>query len=112
MEVQTCLITNQSALENPFQLAIIDEVRLLLSSVISGRKKRLIKCNVTPGVSINMILAILPAAQVPTRSNLADDRGFALESVVDESQVESLLPQLKAAGATAIVVAPIAQYVL
>lgn len=111
MEAQTCLITHQAALENPTQAQIIAEVKLLLRSVIEGRQYRLVKCNVPPGVSLPQVLAMLPAAGVPTRSDLADDQGFALESVVDAREVENLIPRLQEAGAKAIVIAPISQYV-
>ena len=39
----------------------------------------------------------------PTVSNLANDSGFALETGVDESIVRKIIPELRRAGAEAIV---------
>ena len=108
---QTCLITHQAALEDETQANIIAEFRLLLNAVIAARSKVLIKCNVAAEFC-SAVCRILPAANEPTRSDLAKSNGFALEAVVDQNQVERLIPQLKEVGATAIVVAPIHLYAL
>ncbi|NUM25430.1 MAG: ATP phosphoribosyltransferase [Candidatus Buchananbacteria bacterium] len=110
LESQTCLITYPAALENKVQANIIAEFRLLLNAVIAARTKVLVKCNVAAR-NCSDVCRILPSADEPTRSDLSKSGGFALEAVVEESAVERLIPELKAAGATAIVVVPISLFV-
>ncbi|MDX9892927.1 MAG: ATP phosphoribosyltransferase [Patescibacteria group bacterium] len=100
---QTCLITYSQALEDEVQNAIIQEFRILLNAVMAARGRVMIKCNVRPE-NCTSIAALLPSAGRPTMSPLFGNDGFALEAVVMQSDVESLLPALKKAGATAIVV--------
>lgn len=107
---QACLITNPSAYKDKKRRQLIKEVKILIESALAARQKCLLKCNVT---SSNMkgVVALLPTAKSPTVSPLSGRKGFALESVVDKSKVAKLLPKLSKAGANAILVCPIMQFV-
>ena len=48
-------------------------------------------------------MQVLPALQNPTVSSLADPEWVDVNSIVDESVVRTIVPQLKAAGARGIV---------
>lgn len=101
MESMTCLITHKEAMSGRSK-EVIDEFCLLLEAVMLARSKRLLKCNIPPK-SLEVVLAVMPAANRPTISPLSDGGGwFAVEAVVEEDLVPSLIPKLKAAGATAI----------
>jgi len=49
------------------------------------------------------ILNILPALQTPTVSSLSDPDWVDVNTILDESVVRTIVPQLKAAGARGIV---------
>jgi ATP phosphoribosyltransferase len=111
MESWACLITNYETWNDPDKRAVIDQFKLLLDSVINGRGKSLLKCNVVRGqVTLSQVLAILPAANAPTVSNLAGEQGFAIETVVATNQVPDLIVALKAIGASSVIDLPIGRY--
>lgn len=110
MHSRTCLITNRLAVENPDQKAIIDEVCLLIGSVIDAVGRISLKCNATPTV-VGAVTGILQQYGDPTISLLAADAGSAMEIVVNEAEAETLMPLLKAALATRIITTPINQFI-
>lgn len=103
MTSTTCLITNKAAMAGGKSKEVIDQFCLLLDSVVSGRARRLLKCNV-PAEKLSDILAILPSATRPTVNRLANGgpKWFAVESIIQTKDIAAILPQLKAAGAKAI----------
>jgi len=111
MESRCCLIAGQAAIKDASKSAIIDQVRLLLASVIDARQKRTLTCNVLTSLAdINEVLRLLPGADSPTVSELANKRGVAVEAVVPAGDVPSLICQLKAAGATSVIVSPMSHW--
>jgi ATP phosphoribosyltransferase len=59
---------------------------------------------------LDAVLAVLPSAKSPTVSQLAGG-GFAVESVVEKSTINLVIPALKDAGATDLLELPIAKIV-
>jgi ATP phosphoribosyltransferase len=57
------------------------------------------------------VIALLPALRSPTVSKLACDGGYAVETVVAEAEINTLIPALKDHGATGIIELPIAKIV-
>jgi len=53
------------------------------------------------------VLDVLPALKTPTVSNLSQNGWLALNTILDESTVRTIIPRLKAAGATGIVEYPL-----
>ena len=53
------------------------------------------------------MLALLPALQKPTISDLADEDWVDVNTILDESVVRHIIPRLKAAGARGIVEYPL-----
>jgi len=53
------------------------------------------------------VLGILPALKNPTVSPLARDNWVAVNTILDESTVRSIIPRLKQAGASGIVEYPL-----
>jgi ATP phosphoribosyltransferase len=53
------------------------------------------------------VLKVLPALQNPTISSLSDEHWVAVNTILDESIVRHIIPQLKAAGACGIVEYPL-----
>ena len=53
------------------------------------------------------VLSGLPALQQPTVSSLSDPDWVAINTILDEAVVRTIVPQLRDAGATGIVEFPI-----
>ena len=57
------------------------------------------------------MIGLLPALKSPTVSKLFGEDGFAVETVVAKSEINTLIPALKDAGASDIIELPIAKIV-
>lgn len=88
--------------------ALADQVATMLTAVMAGRRKRYVLMN-APEDAVDRITQIIPGFDAPTVVPIAHDHLVALHSVVDADDVWSVLPRLKAAGASAILVLPIEQ---
>lgn len=110
MESYTTIIANSESFENPVKRKEIEEIVTLLMGVIDARNKVLISMNV-PAASLESIVATLPALKKPTVAKLHGIDYFSLETVVLKSIVNTLIPELKAAGAEDILEIPITKIV-
>ncbi|MFA7368855.1 MAG: hypothetical protein WC334_04350, partial [Kiritimatiellales bacterium] len=75
---------------------------LLLSAALNASDKVLIKMNVSEQ-NLSKVKKLLPALHAPTVSSLSDTGWYAVETVVNESVVREIIPELKAAGAEGII---------
>ncbi len=98
LESTSELIANKKSWADPEKREDILAVETLLSAVIRARGKVLLAMNV-PEDRIKDVIAILPSMKNPTISKLYNSGYYAAETVVDRSQVNLLIPQLKKAGA-------------
>ncbi len=105
----TEMIANKDAYSDPDKRHAMDQLMTLLTGTMDARGKVLVKLNVTKPC-FDAVLAVLPSAESPTVSQLADG-GFAIESVVEKRTINTLIPALKDAGATAILELPISKIV-
>jgi len=60
-----------------------------------------------PKASLNAVVKSLPALRNPTISPLSTPEWIALETIIDESVVREIIPQLKSLGAEGIVEYPL-----
>ncbi len=102
LESTTRLMANKQAWANPEKRQAIEEIKTLLLGVIEARGKVLISMNV-PENKLEDIVAVLPALKKPTVSKLYNSDFFAIETVVEKSNVNILIPKLKAHGAEDII---------
>jgi ATP phosphoribosyltransferase len=58
------------------------------------------------------VIAVLPALKNPTISTLSDDRWLAVNTILDELTVRTIIPRLKEAGAQGIVEYPLNKIVM
>lgn len=98
MESTSELIANKKSWDDPEKREEIMAIETLLSAVIRANGKVLIDMNV-PVDKIDEVIAILPSMKNPTISKLYNSGYYAVESVVDRSQINLLIPKLKKAGA-------------
>jgi ATP phosphoribosyltransferase len=103
------LIANRSALQEEAKRAAIDDIQTLLLGALRAEGRVLIKLNVGED-RLSQVLAVVPSMKAPTVSPLSEG-GFAIETVVDKRGVNTLIPDLKAAGATDILELPISKIV-
>jgi ATP phosphoribosyltransferase len=110
MRSSTRLYANPAALDNPVKRRRIEHVSLLIRSVLEARRRVMVEVNC--GVdAIDAVIGVMPCMREPTVSRLHHDAGYAVKSAVPREQLPELIPQLKACGATDIIVTATAQIV-
>ncbi|MHC1631446.1 MAG: ATP phosphoribosyltransferase [Methanotrichaceae archaeon] len=98
LESTSELIANKESWADPEKKAEIQAVETMLFAVIRARGKVLIALNV-PEDKIDELIALLPSMKRPTISKLYNSGYYAVQSVVDRSQINLLIPELKKVGA-------------
>ena len=61
---------------------------------------------------LKAVLNVLPALKNPTISQLSDDAWVAVNTILEETTVRSIIPRLKEAGAQGIVEYPLNKIVM
>jgi ATP phosphoribosyltransferase len=106
----TELVANPGAYQDPEKRKAMEQLRTLLTGALEARGRVLLKLNVeAPG--LDGVIALLPALKSPTVSELFGEDGYAVETVVAKSEINTLIPALKDAGAMGIIELPIAKIV-
>ena len=85
-----------------------ETVITMLDAAMTARRKRYLVMNCTVD-AIDSIAPLIPGISAPTVVPLTASDMVAVHSVVDASDVWHILPRLKAAGATGILVLPVQQ---
>jgi len=111
LESNTQLIANKNSILDDWKRRKLEDIRMLLQGAINALGKVGLMLNV-PRNQLPGVLALLPALQKPTISQLSDDAWVAINTVLDETTVRSIIPRLKDAGATGIVEYPLNKIVL
>ena len=106
MESTPRFIANKTAYKDPWKRRKLERMTLLLQGAIAAEGRVGLMLNV-PQDRLQKVLQILPALASPTVSPLADNRMVAVNTVIEESAVRELLPDLHDAGATGIVEFPL-----
>ncbi len=92
------------------QNGTVAQIILTIQSVIAARAKRYVMMN-APAEAVEAIERLIPGFEAPTVIPLAHDHMVAIHSVVDSARLGRVLPELKEAGATGILVLPIDQLI-
>jgi ATP phosphoribosyltransferase len=106
METNTKFIANKASWANPAKRKKIETIALLLRGALEAESKVGLKMNL-PKASLDAVVKALPALRNPTISQLSTPDWIALETIIDESVVREIIPQLKALGAEGIVEYPL-----
>ena len=96
------IIANHDAMADSGKSRKLENIALMLCSCLAAEGRVGLMMNARRG-DLDAILAVLPALQKPTVSALSDDEWIAVHTIIEESVVRTLIPQLKAAGARGIV---------
>jgi len=110
MESHTVIIANKASWADPEKRREIEEIKSLLFGVLEARHKVLLTMNV-PTAALEKIVAALPAMKKPTVSRLHGIEYYSVQTVVQKSSVNELIPKLKRCGAEDILEIPIAKIV-
>jgi ATP phosphoribosyltransferase len=105
---EAVLLANKMALaERP---DVIDSINTMLSATLAARDRKYLMMN-APKSKLAELENLLPGLESPSIIPLAHEGMIAIHSVVEADQVWSLLPRLKAAGASGILILPIEKLV-
>ncbi|MGO9641463.1 MAG: ATP phosphoribosyltransferase [Candidatus Acidiferrales bacterium] len=111
LESRTVLIGNRAATADAWKREKLSNVALLLEGAIAAYSKVGLILNVRRD-QLQTVVSVLPALKTPTVSPLSDPEWVAVNTIVDEDIVRTLIPRLKAAGAQGIVEYPLNKIVL
>jgi ATP phosphoribosyltransferase len=106
----TEVVANKAAYADPAKRHAMGQLMTLLNGTLDARGKVLVKMNVA-AEALDAVLALVPSLKSPTVNPLAGDGGFAVETVVAKSQINTLIPALVDAGATGILELPISKII-
>ncbi len=105
-ESTTQFIANKNSYKDEWKKSKMDQIALLLKGAIAAEGKVGLKMNVREE-GVNKIISLLPALKKPTISGLAGSGWVAVETIIDENVVRTLIPALKKAGAEGIIEYPL-----
>ena len=76
----------------------MEQLQTLLTGALEARGA-CCSSSTSTGPNLDAVIALLPALKSPTVSQLFGEDAFAVETVVAKSEINILIPALKAAGA-------------
>lgn len=107
LESSTRFIANQTAWKDDWKREKLETIAMLVQGAIQAEGKVGLKMNVR-AADLQQALQMMPKGITnPTISQLSDDRWRALEVIVDESVVRTVIPELRKAGAVGIIEYPL-----
>ena len=111
LESNTQLIANVASWKDDWKRRKLEDVKMLLEGAINALGKVGLMLNVERK-HLERVLSVLPALKNPTISTLSDEGWLAVNTILDESTVRTILPRLKDAGAQWIVEYPLNKIVM
>lgn len=111
LESNTQLIANIDAWVDPWKKRKLEDIKLLLEGAMNALGKVGLMLNVEREHLAN-VLNVLPSLKNPTISQLSDESWVAVNTILEESTVRTIIPRLKEAGAQGIVEYPLNKIVM
>src|ERR1700689_2154525 len=111
LESNTQLIANVASWADDWKRQKLQDLKLLLDGAINALGKVGLMLNVHCN-NLDAVLQVLPALKRPTVSHLSDSEWLAVNTILDESTVRTIIPRLKQAGAEGIVEYPLNKIVM
>jgi ATP phosphoribosyltransferase len=106
LESSTQLIANRQSWADGWKRRKLADIKLLLEGAMNAQGKVGLMLNCREADK-KQVLAILPALNAPTVSSLSNSDWLAVNTILEESTVKTILPRLKEAGAQGIVEYPL-----
>jgi ATP phosphoribosyltransferase len=111
LESNTQLIANSESWEDNWKRRKLEDIKLLLEGAMNALGRVGLMMNVRR-VELSAVLDVLPALKNPTISQLSDDAWVAVNTILEEATVRTIIPRLKEAGAQGIVEYPLNKIVI
>ncbi len=108
LESEAVLLRGPAAVGEKDEL--VERLALMLQAVVAARRRRYVMMN-APATALEDIRSVLPSMGAPSVLELAEPGQIAIHAAIEADQVWDLLPPLKAAGATSILVVPVERLV-
>jgi ATP phosphoribosyltransferase len=105
---EAVLVGGRAAVEE--RRDVVNRLELMLSGVVAGRRRRYVMMNAHVD-DLPAIRSVLPGMGAPSVLQLADEGEIAVHAAVEVDEIWELLPVLREAGATSILVLPIERLV-
>jgi ATP phosphoribosyltransferase len=99
----TRMVANKKALKDSWKQRKIENLLLLIKSVLEARVRVLLEMNVAKE-RLSELMLVLPCMKSPTVAELYKESGYAVKVAVKKAEVKDLIPILKENGATDILV--------
>ena len=100
------VIGNRAAMADAWKRSKLERLVLLLQGALNARNKVGLKMNLRQE-QLGRLLGLLPSLRNPTVAPLSQDGWVAIETVIDETVVREIIPQLKELGAEGIIEYPL-----
>lgn len=110
MPSSTRLYANPAALDEAAHRDRIENLVLLLRSVLEARRRVMLELNVASD-RLDAVVAVLPCMRKPTVSRLHEEEGYAVRVAVPRDCLPILIPEVKARGGTDLIVSTPGQIV-
>src|SRR5881394_3682654 len=110
MRSSTRLYAHRAALDDPVRRRFIDDLVLLINSVLEARRRVMLEVNAS-AACLDAVVAVLPSMRQATVSRLFGNTGFAVKAAVPRELLPQVIPAVKAAGGTDVVVSTLSQIV-
>jgi len=111
LESNTQLIANTTSWKDDAKRRKLEDIKMLLEGAINALGKVGLMLNVEKK-DLDAVLSVLPALKRPTISTLSEDGWLAVNTILEESTVRTIIPRLKAAGAQGIVEYPLNKIIM
>lgn len=111
LESNTQLIANIDAWVDTWKRRKLEDIKLLLEGAMNALGKVGLMLNVQRQ-DLARVLNVLPSLKNPTISQLSDEAWVAVNTILEESTVRTIIPRLKDAGAQGIVEYPLNKIVM
>jgi ATP phosphoribosyltransferase len=105
---EAVLIANAEAFDGRREL--VERLEMMLRGVVAARQQRYVMLNASEA-ALPAIRELLPGLGAPSVLPLAEPGQIAVHAAVDVDEIWDLLPPLKAAGASSILVVPVERLV-
>lgn len=110
MRSTTRLYASPAAWNDPPRRERIEALRLLIQSVLEARGRVMVEVNASAAV-LAAVVGVLPCMRQATVAPLYGESGFAVRAAVPKQLLPEVIPAVKAAGATDVVVSALSQIV-
>lgn len=110
MRSSTRLYASPQAMADAVKRRRIEDLKLILSSVIEARRRVMVEVNAS-AECLDAVVAALPSMRRPTVAPLFGNSGYAVRAAVPRHMLHRVIPALKAAGGSDVVVTELGQIV-